>query len=250
MSRRDRRDSDRRDGDRRDGDRRPGDRRDVQPDDDQQQRLGEGELQESDSLTALKAILARVAALLQPLQLTQDESIRLVEQLYGSVLDMDVRLAGEADDRRKSSVLAQIQNAVVTRGADNRIVVHFPVAASEPETPAGGGADSAPVAAPAEHRDKVPTGSPVAGMAAAETSMVRAPGNGAPMTETQTVHTPAAGAPAAEPGDAGATGASSPKTRPTARPRPKPRQATPLKGDATPAEAAAPVEAAEGGPGD
>ena len=63
------------------------------------------DLQEGDSLTALKAILAKVATLLRPLQLTQDESIRLVEQLYGSVLDMDVKLAGESDETRKSQML-------------------------------------------------------------------------------------------------------------------------------------------------
>ena len=101
MSKRDRRDIDGRDRDRRDGD-----RRDYQPDDEQQRRGGEGDIQEGDSLTALKAILSKVAALLRPLNLTAEESIRLVEQLYGSVLDMDVALAGEADDTRKSSTLA------------------------------------------------------------------------------------------------------------------------------------------------
>jgi hypothetical protein len=116
VSKRDRYDSDRR-----------GDRRDSQPDDEQQRRSGEAEAQEGDSLTALKAILAKVAALLNPLQLTQEESIRLVEQLYGSVLETDVKLAGEADDARKSSVLAQIQNATITRAGD-KIVVEYPSA--------------------------------------------------------------------------------------------------------------------------
>ena len=114
MSKKERRDSDR-----------WSDRRDSQPEDEQQRRSGETEIQESDSLAALKAILSKVAALLKPLQLTQDESIRLVEQLYGSVLDMDVKLAGEADDTRKSHVLSHIQNTTITRGGD-RIVVEFP----------------------------------------------------------------------------------------------------------------------------
>ena len=56
MSKRGSRDSDGRDRDRRD------DRRDWQDDEGQQRRAGEGELQESDSLTALKAILAKVAS--------------------------------------------------------------------------------------------------------------------------------------------------------------------------------------------
>ena len=110
---------------RRDGDRRPGERRDSQPDDEQQRHPGDVDLQEGDSLTALKAILAKVATLLQPLKLSQEESISLVEQLYGSVLEMDVKLAGEADDRRKSSVLAHIRNTTITRSGD-KIVVEYP----------------------------------------------------------------------------------------------------------------------------
>ena len=100
MSKRDRRDSDGRDRGR------DYDRRDSQPDDEQQRRAGESDALEGDSLTALKAILSKVAALLKPLNLNAEESIRLVEQLYGSVLDMDVALAGEADDTRKSWTLA------------------------------------------------------------------------------------------------------------------------------------------------
>ena len=109
----------------RDGDRRQNDRRDAQPDDEQQRRPGEAETQEGDSLIALKAILAKVAALLAPLKLTQDESISLVEQLYGGVLEMDLKLAGETDDKRKSSVLAHIKNTKITRN-DGKIVVEYP----------------------------------------------------------------------------------------------------------------------------
>lgn len=122
MSKRDRRDSDGRDRDRRDGD-----RRDFQYEEEQQRRTGEGDLQEGDSLTALKAILWKVASQLKPLNLSAEESIRLVEQLYGSVLDMDVALAGEADDTRKSSTLAYIQNTSIRRDGD-RLVVEFPTA--------------------------------------------------------------------------------------------------------------------------
>jgi hypothetical protein len=120
MSKRDRRD-DGRDRDRRD------DRRDWQDDEGQQRRVGEGELQESDSLTALKAILSKVASQLRPLNLGADEAIRLVEQLYGSVLDMDVALAGEADDTRKSSTLAYIYKTTIRRDGD-KLVVEFPTA--------------------------------------------------------------------------------------------------------------------------
>lgn len=113
MSKRERRD------DRRD------DRRDGQPDDEQQRRSGETDAQEGESLTALKGILSKVASLLKPLQLTPEESIQLVEQLYGSVLEMDVKLAGESDDTRKSSWLAHIQDTTIRRDG-SRLVVEFP----------------------------------------------------------------------------------------------------------------------------
>ena len=85
----------------------------------------------------------------EPLNLTADEAIRLVEQLYGSVLDMDVALAGEADDTRKSSTLAYIQNTTIGRDGDklasgishSRGVARGHVRAAEPaaaaETQAG-----------------------------------------------------------------------------------------------------------------
>ena len=122
----DHRDLDRRDMDHRDLDHRDSSRRDNQPNEEQQRRSGEMDIQESESLGALKGILAKVASLLKPLQLNPEESIRLVEQLYGSVLEMDVKLAGESDDTRKSSVLAHIQNTSVRRDG-NQLVVEYPV---------------------------------------------------------------------------------------------------------------------------
>jgi hypothetical protein len=100
------------------------DRRDDQPEREQGQRPGEVEGQESESLAALKGILAKVASVLKPLQLTPDESTRLVEQMYENVLQMDLSLAGEADETRKSQVLAHIQNAIVRREGD-RLVVEY-----------------------------------------------------------------------------------------------------------------------------
>jgi hypothetical protein len=132
VSRKDRRD-DRRDDRRED---RRDDRRDGQPADEQQRRTGETEAQEGESLTALKGILAKVASLLKPLKLTPEESTRLVEQLYGSVLEMDLKLAGESDDTRKSSVLAHIHNTVVRRDGD-KLVVEHPTEKTPAEAPAG-----------------------------------------------------------------------------------------------------------------
>jgi hypothetical protein len=143
-----RRDGDRRPSDR-DRDRDRGDRRDSQPDDEQQRRPGDLDLQESDSLTALKAILGKVANLLPSMQLTQDECISLVEQLYGSVLDMDLKLAGETDDKRKVSILAHVQNTSITRDG-GKLVVEYPKAdAPRPEAsqPAAGEPAAAELAA-------------------------------------------------------------------------------------------------------
>ena len=149
MSKRDRRDMDGRDRDRRD------DRRDYQDDEGQQRRMGEGELQESDSLTALKAILSKVASLLRPLNLSADEAIRLVEQLYGSVLDMDVALAGEADDTRKSSTLAYIHKTAIRREGD-RLVVEFPTPEELRRGDAAAAEPPAATAAPAPARQAPP----------------------------------------------------------------------------------------------
>ena len=163
MSKRDRYDNDRR-----------GDRRDSQPGDEQQRRPTETDMQEGDSLTALKAILAKVAALLKPLQLTQEESIRLVEQLYGSVLETDVRLAGEADDTRKSSVLAHIHHATITR-ENGKIVVQYTTPRDiAPETQdATAGAQPAEPEAPSAKAD-APSADAPAGEQSDATSETRA----------------------------------------------------------------------------
>ncbi len=188
--------------DRHDGDRR-GERRDSQPDEEQQRRSGEPDAQESDSLTALKAILSKVAALLNPLQLTQEESIRLVEQLYGSVLETDVRLAGEADDARKSSVLAQIQNATISRVGD-KIVVDY-TANSEPsaEEAQAKPADAAAVGSPsagAPRPDRPPVERASGDRGPARNAQVRPPRAESPRAEDPSAEKPAIEAPAPEEG--------------------------------------------------
>ena len=117
MSKKERREPERRDSSR------DIDRSEGQPE--QGQTAPAGELQEGDSLTALKGILAKVAGLLKPLKLTPEEAIGLVEQLYGRVLEMDLKLAGEADDTRKSSVLSHIKDTVIRRDGET-LVVEFP----------------------------------------------------------------------------------------------------------------------------
>jgi hypothetical protein len=162
VSKRDRRDGDRSRDDRRD------DRRDGQPEDEQQRRMGESDAQEGESLTALKGILAKVASLLKPLQLNPEESIRLVEQLYGNVLEMDSKLAGESDETRKSSVLAHIQNTVVRREGD-KLVVEYPVEAKPEGTPSGKARPEAARSDGAKPEEAKPLGAP------AETRPAEAP---------------------------------------------------------------------------
>jgi hypothetical protein len=150
-------------------DRRPSDRgdrdarRDSQPDEEQQRRPGDLDLQESDSLTALKGILGKVASLLTSLQLNQDECISLVEQLYGSVLDMDVKLAGETDDKRKGMVLAHIQNTSITR-SDGKLVVEYPktIADKPADAPRPAAAPAAAAPAPAPEVPTFVAAAPVA----------------------------------------------------------------------------------------
>ncbi len=109
--------------------------------------MGDGDPQEGESLTALKGILAKVASLLKPMQLTQEESIRLVEQMYESFLDMDMKLAGESDETRKSQVLSHIQNVVVKRDGD-RLAVEYPPQAQAPERVEAASAEPRPGGAP------------------------------------------------------------------------------------------------------
>lgn len=105
---------------------RNGERYESQPDQEQETTAGdETPRQEGDSLSALKAILSKVAALLKPLLLTPDEATKLVEDLYSSVLARDLQLAGEADDTRKSAVLAYLEHIQVSR-QDGRIVIEYP----------------------------------------------------------------------------------------------------------------------------
>ena len=190
MSKRDGRDRDGRDRDRRDYD-----RRDYQPDDDQQRRSGEGDLQEGDSLTALKAILSKVAAQLKPLNLTAEESIRLVEQLYGSVLDMDVALAGEADDTRKSFTLAYLQNTTIRRDGD-KLVVEYPTADELRSA-------SAPAAETAADTQTEGAADPAASRAPVREAATARPPRGAPPRQAPPRDDQAAPPPAAGPAELG-----------------------------------------------
>jgi hypothetical protein len=173
VSKRERHDSDRR-----------GDRRDGQPEDEQQRRLGESDAQEGDSLTALKAILAKVAAILNPLHLTAEESIRLVEQLYGKVLETDLQLAGETDDTRKSSVLAAIQNATIRREGDKVIVEYAAVEKPAPGKPETEEAKAWAKDEPAQAASA--DAAPAEGRPAAATKRKPAPAGDAPAEDTPT----------------------------------------------------------------
>lgn len=80
--------------------------------------------QERETLAALKAILIKVASVVKPLGLTPEESTDLVQRMYASVLEMDARLAGEADDARRNSMVAHVRDAVIRREDDVLVVDH------------------------------------------------------------------------------------------------------------------------------
>ena len=81
---------------------------------------------ERETLTALKAILVKVAGVVKPLGLTADESTDLVQRMYGSVLELDAAMAGETDEARKISMVAYVNSAVIRR-EDDVLVVDHPV---------------------------------------------------------------------------------------------------------------------------
>jgi hypothetical protein len=104
-------------------------RRDLQPDRDRErERFDEGEMSmepEREALLALKSILTKVAALLRPLGLTPDEATDLVQRMYESVLEIDNRLAGDSDEKRKALILSHVENASIQR-EDDVLVITYP----------------------------------------------------------------------------------------------------------------------------
>ena len=80
---------------------------------------------ERDSLTALKTILTKVAVVVKPLGLSPEESTDLVQRMYESVLEMDLKLAAEPDEERKPMVLDHVRNAEIRR-EDDVLVVQYP----------------------------------------------------------------------------------------------------------------------------
>jgi hypothetical protein len=83
---------------------------------------GEYNDNERESLVALKGILMKVAGLLRPLGLTPEESVNLVERLYESVLEMDMRLAGDTEESRREQILQHVQTATIRREDDVLVI--------------------------------------------------------------------------------------------------------------------------------
>ena len=109
---------------RRDGRGDPRDDYDNQPDRNGPQ--GAPHEPERETLTALKAILVKVAGVVKPLGLNPDEATDLVQRMYGSVLELDAEMAGETDETRKASMVAYVTTAVIRR-EDDVLVVDHPV---------------------------------------------------------------------------------------------------------------------------
>ncbi|HZK49668.1 MAG TPA: hypothetical protein VFD74_08720 [Thermoleophilia bacterium] len=92
---------------------------DSQPD-----RNGAPHEPERETLTALKAILVKVASVVKPLGLTPEESTDLVQRMYGMVLELDAAMAGETDESRKASMVAHVKSSVIRREDDVLVVDH------------------------------------------------------------------------------------------------------------------------------
>ncbi len=101
------------------------DRRDNPPERDSGRGRDDINEVERESLTALKGILGKVAGLLKPLGLTPDESTKLVEEMYESVLEVDRKNAGEPDELRRRALLDHVRNANIRR-VDGELVVDYP----------------------------------------------------------------------------------------------------------------------------
>jgi hypothetical protein len=91
---------------------------------DRQEADGDFGDNERESLIALKGILMKVAGLLRPLGLSPEEAVNLVERLYESIIEMDMRLAGESDESRREQILQHVQTATIRR-EDDLLVIDY-----------------------------------------------------------------------------------------------------------------------------
>lgn len=89
---------------------------------------------ERESVAALKGILGRIAALLKPLGLTPEEAANLVQRMYGNVLEVDNRLVGESEERRKQVLRSYVERAEIRR-EDDELVVEYPALSLPEPTP-------------------------------------------------------------------------------------------------------------------
>lgn len=107
------------------------DRRDQSP---ERERIEvEQEEPERESVTALKGILGRIAALLKPLGLTPEEATNLVQRMYGNVLEVDGRLVGESEEKRKQVLRSYVERADIRREDDELVVEYPPLNLPEPQ---------------------------------------------------------------------------------------------------------------------
>jgi len=102
-------------------------RREPQPDRERDRERPEREIEEPEheSVAALKGILTKTSSLLKPLGLTPQEATALVQRMYENVLDMDGRLVGESEEKRKQ-VLTSCVNQAEVRREDDQLVIDYP----------------------------------------------------------------------------------------------------------------------------
>lgn len=112
-------------------------RREPQQDRDRDRERPESETEEPEreSVAALKGILTKTSSLLKPLGLTPQEATALVQRMYENVLDMDGRLIGESEERRKQVLTSYVNQAEVRR-EDDQLVIDYPsLNSASPSTP-------------------------------------------------------------------------------------------------------------------
>lgn len=96
-----------------------------EPQNNRNQNTGNSYETERESVVALKGIMAKIAPAVKPLGLSPEESTELVEKLYGTALEMDMKLAKEPDAKRRRLILQHLEDTTIER-EDGELVVNFP----------------------------------------------------------------------------------------------------------------------------
>lgn len=100
-------------------------RRESQQDRERERVESDIEEPERETVVALKGILTKIAALVKPLGLAPHEATALVQRMYENVLDIDGKLVGESEEKRKQVLTAYVEQSEVRR-EDDQLVIDYP----------------------------------------------------------------------------------------------------------------------------